>query len=221
MQNRRDWTIWVLSGVVGIIFWWMVFFYAPREKQMGDVQRIFYMHLPLAWTATLAFLISAVMHAGALIRRRWTWIALGWAHAWCGFIMSLLVLGTGMCWAKPIWGSWWPWEPRLTSMFILVVMYGAYLVLYEVMTPERRFQPLAAYNLLCAINIPVVMVAPRIWRGLHPVVIQQGKIQLEPRMWYTTLVGLAWMLTIYYFWYRGASIYARLRIQMSRSLSNA
>lgn len=210
--KRWAWFLWVLLGGLGMVFWWMTFYYAPREKVMGDVQRIFYMHLPLAWTALLAFILSAVAHAGTLIHQKASWLTAGWAHSWCGFVLSLLVLGTGMSWAKPIWGSWWPWEPRLTSMFILVMMYGAYLVLYDMLLPARKFQVISAYNLLCAINIPIVMVAPRIWKGLHPVVIEQGKINLEPEMWHTILVGFAWQLLLYLFLFSGATVYARLRL---------
>ena len=204
--------LWAATGVLGILFWWMAFHYAPREQQMGDIQRIFYMHLPLAWTAMIALLISAGAHALYLAKGEQRFLTFGWANAWVGTVFSLLVLGTGMCWAKPVWGSWWPWEPRLTSTFLLVVMYAVYLVLYETLVQEGHFRAVAVYNLICALNIPVVMMAPRIWRGLHPVVVRSSGIQLDPRMWTTILVGWAWSLGIYMIWTAGAARIARARI---------
>lgn len=211
-QSRLIAVVWTLVGVLGLVFWWMAFHYAPRELEMGDVQRIFYIHLPLAWTSMVAFIISALMHGVYLWNGKDRWLHYGWAQAWTGTVMSVLVLATGMCWAKPAWGSWWPWEPRLTSTFLMVVMYAAYLVLYDVLAQEGNFRPIAVYNLLCGLNIPIVMIAPRIWRGLHPVVIQAGKIQLEPRMWHTVLMGWVWTLGIYLIWTWSAS-----RIALTRS----
>ena len=115
-------------------------------------------------------------------------------------IASALVMLTGMFWAKPAWGSWWPWEPRLTATFLMFMMYAAYLVLYHTMAQEGRFRIVAIYNLLCAINIPVVYLAPRLWRSLHPVVVQGVRVQLDPAMWHTVLVGWIWLTGVAAFW---------------------
>ncbi|MCS7311864.1 MAG: cytochrome c biogenesis protein [Acidobacteria bacterium] len=196
MKQRWPEVLWALSGPAGVIFWWMAFFYAPPEREMGDVQRVFYMHLPMAWTSMGAYGVSAVWHGLYLWKRQVRWLFHGWACVWVGVVTNVLVLATGMCWARPIWGSWWPWEPRLTTTFLMFIMYAAYLVLFAVLLPEGRTLGIVAYNLLSAVNLPVVYLAPRLWRGLHPVVIEGGQVRLDPAMWHTVLVGWLWSLSL-------------------------
>jgi|FaiFalFF_MnMetaG_3_1042247.scaffolds.fasta_scaffold02774_6 heme exporter protein C len=196
MKRRWPEVLWGLSGPIGVIFWWMAFFYAPREREMGDVQRIFYMHMPMAWTSLLAYGVSAILHGLYLWKRQVRWLFYGWSCVWVGVVTNALVLFTGMCWARPIWGSWWPWEPRLTTTFLMFIMYAAYLVLFAVLLPEGRTLGIVAYNLFSAVNLPIVYLAPRLWRGLHPVVIEAGQVRLEPAMVHTVLVGWLWSLLL-------------------------
>ena len=107
----------------------MVFVYVPTEVEQGIVQRIFYFHLPCAWVAFLAFGMVAIAGVLYLWLGHKIWDELGYACAELGMLFCTLVLITGSIWAKPIWGVWWTWDSRLTTTFILWLLYGGYLLL--------------------------------------------------------------------------------------------
>ena len=106
-----------------------VFEYVPTEADSGIVQRIFYFHVPLAWVAFAAFGIVAISGAMFLWLEQSIWDDLGRAAAETGMLFCTLMLISGSIWARPIWGIWWTWDSRLTSTFILWLMYGGYLIL--------------------------------------------------------------------------------------------
>ena len=205
-------------GMVASI--WAIFAYAPTDALQGVVQRIFYFHVPMAWDAYLAFFIVFVASVVYLWRRdeRWDWVARAAAEIRTAF--TTLVLITGSLWAKPIWGTWWTWDSRLTTTFVLWLLYGGYLMLRAMAddTPEvARFG--AVVGIFAALDVPVVIVSVRLWRTIHPAVLvtPQGSHGLEdPRMVITLLVSLAaftvlfaWMLMLRFAQLRTGS---RLRV---------
>jgi heme exporter protein C len=185
----------------------MVFEYVPTEAQEGIVQRIFYFHVPCAWVAFAAFGLVAIAGVFYLWLGDQIWDDLGYAAAESGMVFCTLVLITGSLWAKPIWGAWWTWDSRITTTFILWLLYGGYLMLRAMAddTPEvARFG--AVVGIVAALDVPVVIVSVRLWRTIHPAVLvtRQGGHGLEdPRMIATLLVAtvaftvmFAWLLML-------------------------
>jgi heme exporter protein C len=148
---------------------WMIFFYAPTDTLQGLVQRIFYLHLPMAWIGMLAFVMLALAGIGCLVLRdeRWDWIAR--ASAEVGAVFITLALITGSLWAKPVWGTWWTWDPKLTATLILWFMYIGYLMLRSYMgrTPESARSG-AVLGIVGVIDVPIIYLSVEWWRGQHP-----------------------------------------------------
>jgi heme exporter protein C len=169
---------------------YMVFWFAPMEAEMGAIQKIFYFHVSSAWLCFLGFLMSAVASAGYLWGKGPKWDLFALSSVELGLLFGLIVLITGPIWARPVWGVWWKWEPRLTTMLLLVLFYSAYWVL-RVYGGEsdgvRRFA--AALGVFGAPNIYFVHIAVKKWRGQHPDVIQGGG--LHPDMWKAVWVSFA------------------------------
>jgi heme exporter protein C len=158
-----------------------VFIYAPTEREMGIVQRIYYFHVPSAISAAVAFLIVFASSILYLWRREDRFDALARSAAEVGVLFSAIVLITGPIWAKPIWGVFWRWEPRLTTMLILFTMYVAYLMLRTYGSRTEQTQRFAAvFGILSFVNVPLVHYSVKLWapeQQLHPI-----EVMLDPRM---------------------------------------
>jgi len=129
MTNRISTTahgILTLTWILVALY--MIFLYAPQEATMGEVQRIFYIHVPSAWTAFLAYFIVFLGSVRYLWRRSQPADDLAHAAGEVGFVFCTCVLVTGPLWAKPVWGIWWTWDARLTSTFVLRLLFIAYLM---------------------------------------------------------------------------------------------
>jgi heme exporter protein C len=143
---------------------------SPAERDMGELQKIMYVHLPVAWNAFVAFFIAALCFLRVLWKRSERADLLGLAAAEIGTVLTGLTLVLGMLWAKPTWGVWWAWEPRLTSTLVLFLIFCGYLAIRSfVDDPDRRAQWSAAVGLLGAINVPIVYMSVRWWRTLHQI----------------------------------------------------
>jgi heme exporter protein C len=182
---------------------YMVFMWVPTEADQGIVQRIFYFHVPCAWVAFASFGLVAVAGVFYLWLGGQIWDDLGYAAVEVGMLFCTLVLITGSLWAKPIWGTWWTWDSRLTTTFVLWLMYAGYLMLRAMAedTPQvARFG--AVVGIVAALDVPVVIVSVRLWRTIHPAVLvtRQGGHGLDdPRMVVTLLVSLA-AFTLLFAW---------------------
>jgi heme exporter protein C len=141
---------------------------SPAERDMGDLQKILYVHVPVAWNAFVAFFIAALCFLRVLWKRSERADLLGLAAAQVGTLLTGLTLLLGMLWAKPTWGVWWAWEPRLTSTLVLFLIFCGYLAIRAFIDdPDRRAQWSAAVGLLGAINVPIVYMSVQWWRTLH------------------------------------------------------
>jgi heme exporter protein C len=148
---------------------WLAFDFVPMERTMGPVQRIFYFHVPSAWLCYLGFLMCFVGSVGYLWTRRGRWDLFALASAEVGLIFGFIVLITGPLWARPVWGAWWRWEPRLVSMALMVLIFCAYWVLRSYGGPGEGVKRFAAIlGVFGAPNIVFVHLAVRKWRGTHP-----------------------------------------------------
>ncbi|MDZ7723839.1 MAG: cytochrome c biogenesis protein CcsA [candidate division KSB1 bacterium] len=172
---------------------YMVFFFAPTEQSMGHIQRIFYFHVPSAWTAFLSFFIVCVSGILYLKSRCFKWDYLAHAAAEIGVLFITLVLLSGPLWARPVWNTWWTWDARLTTSFVLWLLYISYLLLRRfIEEPQRRAQFAAVFGIVGFLDVPLVYMSIRWWRTLHPgAVIGGGEDSgLHPHMLITLLVSL-------------------------------
>jgi heme exporter protein C len=154
-----------LALVAGLV---MGFGVAPREATQGNVQRIMYVHPPLAWVAYVAFAVVAVASIAYLVRRRPAADRLAHASAEVGVLFTGLAIATGSIWGKPTWGTWWTWDARLTSTAVLFLVYVGYLLLQSVLDdPDARGRYAAVVGILGAVNVPIVHFSVTWWRALH------------------------------------------------------
>jgi heme exporter protein C len=146
-----------------------IFIYAPPERVQGDVQRIFYVHLSLAWLAYLAFFVVFVCSVLYLWRRADRWDQIAAASAELGVLFTTLVLVTGVLWGRPVWGVWWTWDARLTTTLVLWFLYAGYLMLRAYAAEAGRTGRVAAVvGIVAFLDVPVVQLSVTWWRTLHP-----------------------------------------------------
>ncbi len=181
---------WIVAPAM-VIALYAALLFAPREATMGDVQRIFYFHVPNAWVAFLSFGIVFVASIQWLRTKSYWWDALAVSAAEAGIVFTTVALLTGSIWAKPTWGTWWDWDPRLTTTLILWLIYVSYMMLRSVVeNPAKRASLAAVVGIVGFIDVPVVFMSIRWWRTIHPVVITGTSIELDPSMVVTLVVCL-------------------------------
>ena len=150
-----------------------LFFYAPVEKTMGIVQKIFYIHVPSAFLAFFSFFITFVTSILYLWKRDRKWDVIALCSVEVGVVFCTIVLITGPIWARPIWNVWWTWDPRLTTTLILWFVYAAYLMLRRALSENQRGGFSAVFGIIGFVNVPITFFAVRLWRTIHPVVIDR------------------------------------------------
>lgn len=179
------------------------FLYAPPAKGLGETSRILFFHVPTAWLATLAFLISALASIQVLRTREKKYDVWAYSTAQIGLIFSILATVTGSVWAKQIWQSYWNWDPRETSIFILLLIYAAYFALRSAVDIEEQKMKLAAvYSVIAFITVPFfIFIIPRVYESLHPdpLINPQGEIKMDSRMLQVFLSSL-FGFTILFLW---------------------
>lgn len=161
------------------------FFIAPTERTMGLIQKIFYFHAASAWAGMTAFSVCFVANLLYVWRRTPRWDSLGVSSAEVGLAFITTVLITGPIWAKPAWGIYWTWDARLTSTFVLWLLYISYLLLRTLIEePDRRALLSALFGIFSFLDVPLVFGAIRWWRTQHPapVIMGDANAGLEPTM---------------------------------------
>jgi heme exporter protein C len=181
-----------LTGFSGTIFLaalYMVWIYAPREVMMGEVQRVFYFHVAAGWVGALAFLVTAIAGAIYLLRGETRWDQLALSSVEIGVVFVLINIVSGSIWAKPIWGTWWTWDPRLITATIMELIYVAYLMLRQgIDDPHQRARFGAVYGIAGFISVPITFLSIRLLRTIHPLVLGgeggslAGSFNMEPPM---------------------------------------
>jgi heme exporter protein C len=194
---------WV-SGVMFALALYLVFFYAPREAVMGEVQRVFYFHVSAGWVGALAFLVTAVAGGVYLARGRPEWDRLAVASVEIGVVFTLINIVSGSIWARPIWNTWWTWDPRLVTATVMELIYLAYLMLRQgIEDPDRRARFGAVYGILGFLSVPLTFLSIRIFRTIHPVVIgsgdptAQGAFDMTPKMLQAFMFSLLTFTLLY------------------------
>jgi heme exporter protein C len=176
------------------------FWLAPVDaSSMGYSQKIFYYHAPIAETALVAFGVSFVAAIAYLRSGDLKWDRLSYVSVRLGLLFSILVMLTGMIWGKAAWGTWWDWEPRLTTFLLVCFLYAAYWVLRSVVDEEQRRATYAAvFAIIAFIDVPVTFFATRFLpAGMHPTVITTGGTGMPGSMFvsfFISMVGMTLLL---------------------------
>jgi heme exporter protein C len=163
---------------------------APTEQTMGEIQRIFYYHVPSAWVAFLCFFANFAASIWYLATKCEKADAVAVSTAEVGVVFNTIVLVTGPLWAKPVWGIWWTWDARLTSTFIMWLIYISYLLLRKFSTADEQTPKLAAALAIFGfVDVPIVYMSIRWWRTQHPSPVIGGgeNSGLDPRMLHALL----------------------------------
>ena len=200
---------WAVTLVFALASLYMGFFVAPTDATQGDSYRIIFIHVPAAWMSMIIYLVMAF------------WAAWGWmlnarmasmyarALAPTGALMTFIALWTGALWGKPTWGTWWVWDARLTSEFILLMLYVGYIALTEAIDdPRRAANAGALLALVGAVNIPIIYFSVRWWNTLH----QGATISMTaaPKMAHTMLWAML-LMTVAFWAYTFAVVFSRAR----------
>ncbi len=203
MNRDSRWGDWLnaVSGVMMIVALYLVFLYAPREATMGDVQRIFYFHVPSAWVGFFAFFVTFLAGIAYLRGGKRRWDVVGFSSAEIGVAFTAMAVITGSFWAKPTWNAWWPWqqEPRLMLVTILLLIYFAYFMLRAFLQDEEQKARFAAvYGIVAFASVPLTFLSIRWWQRLHPVVFDRGGTGLTRPMLLTFLFCLLTFTMLYF-----------------------
>jgi heme exporter protein C len=167
------------------------------EAVMGNVQRVFYYHVATGWVGMLSFFAAAIAGILYLRSKDRKWDVFAQAAVEIGIVFIFLNIVTGSIWARPIWNTWWTWDPRLTTATIMELIYFAYLMLRQgIEDPERRARFGAVYVILGFVSVPLTFFSARLFRTIHPVVIgtnqpgAEGQFDMTPKMVQTFLFSL-------------------------------
>jgi heme exporter protein C len=201
----------VLSVLLFLTALGMVFLYAPLEETMNYVQKIFYFHIANAWVGMLGFLAAAVSGVIYLVKHDQKWDIVELAAVEISVVFFLIAILAGSIWARPTWGAYWTWEPRLTTAAILEMVFVAYLLLRQgIDDPDRRARFSAVYTLIGSISVPITFMSIRLFRTIHPVVVgsnssaSQGTFSMTSPMLITMFFSLFTFSVIFVdlFWHR-------------------
>lgn len=195
----------------------------PNIPALGDKARVLYFHVPMSWIAVVAFFMSMWFSIKYLRTRELDYDIKSYSAAQLGFLFCILATATGSLWAKFNWGSFWNWDPRQTSIFILLLIYGAYFALRSAIdSDEQRAKLSSVYSILAAVTVPFfVFIMPRVVESLHPdpIINNQGKINMDTTMFIiflTSLVGF----TMLFLWVLNLKIRVeRLQFRATRSIT--
>ena len=167
-------------------------FVAPTEQTMGNVQRIFYYHVPSAWVAFVCFFVNFLASLAYILKRSSNSDALAAASAEVGVVFCTIVLITGPIWARPVWGIWWTWDARLTTTLVLWLIYVSYLILRRFAAGSQTHVLAAVLGIFGFVDVPIVYMSIRWFRTQHPSPVMGGGQDsgLDPAMLHAFLWNL-------------------------------
>jgi heme exporter protein C len=187
----------VIAFVLVAVATALVFFYAPIEAVMGPVQKVFYFHVANAWVGMLGFGVALIAAIVYLITKKMDWDLIGLGAIEIGLTFMLITIITGSIWARPIWNTWWTWDPRLTTATVMELVYLAYLLLRQgIEDPERRARFGAVYAIIGFISVPLTFFSIRFSRTIHPVVIGSGDPSAQGTFAMTPAMGLTFAISL-------------------------
>ncbi len=199
MQTKPRWlsVLDIITVILLIAATAMVFFYAPTEAVMGQVQRVFYFHVAAGWVGMLAFLVAAIAGVAYLAKGNRKWDIVGLSAIEIGIVFAFINIVTGSIWARPIWNTWWTWDPRLTTATVMELIYVAYLMLRQgIEDPDRRARFGAVYAIVGFLSVPLTFFSARLFRTIHPVVIGSNEAGAQGQFDMTSLMLQTFMFSL-------------------------
>ncbi len=191
-------TIWAVTIILFVIGLYGALVSAPPDYQQGETVRIMFVHVPAAWLAMLVYTVMALASAVAIIFRHPLADVAAKTAAPIGAVFCFLALATGSLWGKPMWGAWWVWDARLTSMFVLFLLYVGYIAIWQAIEEPTRAAVIARIVALVGfINIPIVKFSVDWWNSLHQPasVFKMGGPSIATSiLWPLLVMGLAYTL---------------------------
>ena len=206
MTGSRVSLVAILGGLALAFCQWLIFVYAPEEQVMGLAQKIFYIHLPLAWWGLISFVIACACGILYLTKRDLKYDMYGAAAVEIGMLCCTLTLITGAIWGRHSWGVWWTWDPRLTTALILWFIYAGCMALRSMPMPEARRAALCSVVSIAGfIDVPLVFLSARLWRSIHPSVFASEGGGLTSEMAVTVIAcvlcfALVWLALLLLRW---------------------
>ncbi|HEY8666759.1 MAG TPA: cytochrome c biogenesis protein [Tepidisphaeraceae bacterium] len=184
VRDKLIHVFWLLTALLFVGALTMLLAYTPDEQTMGPIQKIFYLHMPVAICTLASCLVCFIGSVGYLITHKTFWDDLASASARVAVQLGAVVLITGMLWAKGVWGVWWTWSPRLTFSLVLWLLYVVYLMVRSsIESGQRRAVISAVYGLIAFLDVPLVYLSARLIKDyIHP-----ASIKLETSMQLTLL----------------------------------
>jgi heme exporter protein C len=190
--------VWAAAAITLAAGLYLALFASPPDYQQGETVRIMYVHVPAAWMALFVYGVMALASAAGFIFRHPLADAAAKTAAPIGAVFCFLALATGSIWGKPMWGTWWVWDARLTSMFVLMLLYLGYIALWQAIDDPHRAAPVARIvALVGAVNLPIIKYSVEWWNTLHQPasVLRMGGPKVDTSMlWPLLLMGLAYTL---------------------------
>lgn len=181
-------------GILTVVLIYLVMFVVPPAKGMGETVRIVFFHVPMAWLAVVAFVMNAYWGAMYLKSKNMRKDYLSGKSAQLGMVFVLLACVSGAVFSKLTWGAYWNWDPRQTTILVLILIYGAYLTLRSAINDEQKKARITAvYSLFSCLTVPfLVFIIPRLYFSLHPspLINGSGSVDMEPVMLATLLMGV-------------------------------
>lgn len=190
----------IVSLILLVVAAYLALVFAPTERVMGDVQRVFYFHVAAAWVGLLGFVAAGVTGIIYLRTQNLKWDLVEQAAVEISLVFFFIAIVMGSIWARPIWNTWWTWDPRLTSASIVELIYLAYLMLRQgIEDPDRRARFGAVYTLVGAVSVPITFVSIRLFRTIHPVVIGSQSANAQGGFSMTSDMKLAFFFSLFTF----------------------
>lgn len=191
----------IIDALLMLVSLYLIFIWVPPAAILGETSRIVYLHVPLAWVATLAFIIAGLAAIQYIRKNAITYMYYARSSVHIGFFFTILTVITGSLWAKAMWGSYWNWDPRETSITLLLLIYIAYFSLHQIVRINPKGAMLeSVYLVIALVASPfLIFVAPRLYSSLHPepVINTQGAILLDTEMRMVLLISVAAFTLLY------------------------
>jgi heme exporter protein C len=184
MRQRILYGLSLVAGLLLIRNLFVMLLELPDEVAQGAIYRIIFFHVPDAWTAFLGCFIALIASILFLVTKNLRWDALAVSVTEVGLAFGAANLITGMIWGRVIWGVWWTWDARLTSMLVCWLLYAGYLMLrHAVEEPTQRARVSAVFSIFAFADVPIVIFSIKWWRTQHPQPVVWGGGFMDPAMW--------------------------------------
>lgn len=190
----------IISIIVLGIATYLALVFAPTERVMGDVQRVFYFHIGTAWTALLGFVLAGAFSVIYLVKKDLKWDRLQVAAIEVSLVFFFITIVLGSIWARPVWNTWWTWDWRLTTAAVVELIYVAYFMLRQgIDDPDRRARFGAVYALVGSLSAPITFFVIRLLRSIHPVVIGGANPEADGSFGMTADMRVAFFFALFTF----------------------